>query len=123
MPGSPVARYLYPMRNASFEDFQKLDLRVGMITEAEAFPETRHPAYKLTIDLGPLGTRRSSAQITERYSCKDLIGRQVIVILNFPPGKIAGFNSEVLVLGAATGPHDVILLKPEKELPNGSVVR
>ena len=111
------------MENASFEDFQQIDLRVGTIVNAEAFPEARKPAYKLTIDFGSLGTKQSSAQITERYKAEDLPGKQVVAVFNFPPKKVAGFKSEILVLGATPTVSDVVLLSPETALPNGSVVR
>lgn len=111
------------MENASFEDFQQMDLRVGTIIKAEAFPEARKPAYKLTIDFGSLGTRQSSAQITKRYKVNELIGRQVVAVFNFPPKKVAGFESEVLVLGATPEADDVILLGLGNAMPNGSVVR
>jgi tRNA-binding protein len=110
------------MENATFEDFQKIDLRVGTIVKAEPFPEARKPAFKLTIDFGALGTRQSSAQITKRYKGKELIGRQIVAVFNFPPKKVAGFKSEVLILGATPDADDVILLSPENELPNGSTV-
>jgi tRNA-binding protein len=111
------------MENASFEDFQQIDLRVGTIIKAEDFPEARKPAYQLTIDFGPLGTKQSSAQITKRYSKHELIGKQVVAVFNFAPKKVAGFKSEVLVLGATPDVDDVILLGTESDLPNGSVVR
>ncbi len=110
------------MENASFEDFQKIDLRVGTIVKAEEFTEARNPAYKLTIDFGDLGTKQSSAQITKRYKKEELEGRQIVAVFNFPPKKIAGFKSEVLVLGATPSANDVVLLAPENELTNGSVV-
>ena len=116
-------QYIWRMENASFEDFQNIDLRVGTIVSAEAFPEAKKPAYKLTIDFGALGTKRSSAQITKRYKTEELVGRQVVAVVNFAPRKIAGFSSEVLVLGATPEANDVILLGPENALPNGSVVR
>lgn len=111
------------MENATFEDFQKIDLRVGTIIKAEEFPKARIPAYKLTVDFGDLGTKQSSAQITKRYKIDELLGRQIVAVFNFPPKSIAGFNSEILVLGATPTSDDVILLSPENELPNGSVVR
>jgi tRNA-binding protein len=97
----------------SLEDFLKVDIRVGKIVEAEDFPEAHKPAYKLTIDFGPLGRKRSSAQITRRYSIEQLIGRQVVAVVNFPPKQIANFKSEALVLGVAKQ-GDVILLKPDE---------
>ncbi len=111
------------MENASFEDFQNIDLRVGTILSAESFPEARKPAYKLTINFGAHGTKQSTAQITKQYNAEELLGRQVVAVFNFPPKKVAGFKSEVLVLGATPDADDVILLSPENELPNGSVVR
>ena len=111
------------MENATFEDFQKIDLRVGTIIKAEGFPEARIPAYKLTVDFGDLGTKQSSAQITKRYKIDELVGRQIVAVFNFPAKKIAGFKSEILVLGATPTSDDVILLSPENELPNGFVVR
>lgn len=111
------------MENATYEDFQKIDLRVGTITKAELFPEARKPAYKLTIDFGAMGVRQSSAQITKRYKTEELVGRQIVAVFNFPPKKVAGFKSEVLVLGATPEADDVILLSLENQMPNGSVVR
>lgn len=110
------------MENATFEDFQKIDLRVGTIIKAEPFPEARKPAYKLTIDFGTLGTKQSSAQVTKRYTAEELVGRQIVAVFNFPSKKVAGFKSEVLVLGATPEGDDVVLLGPENKLPNGSVV-
>ncbi|MFT4595113.1 MAG: tRNA-binding protein [Bacteroidia bacterium] len=111
------------MENAKFEDFQEVDFRVGTILKAEEFPEAKKPAYKLTIDFGDLGTKQSSAQITKRYKPSDLVGKQVMAVFNFPPMKIAGFKSEVLVLGASDEADDIILISPENELTNGSVLR
>lgn len=111
------------MEYASFEDFQQLDLRVGTIVHAEPFLGANKPAYKLTIDLGALGKKTSSAQITALYALNDLINRQVLVVANFPTKRIAGFKSEVLVLGVVNSEKEVVLLKPESAVPNGSVVR
>jgi tRNA-binding protein len=111
------------MDYASFEDFQALDIRVGTIVHTEPFPDARKPAYKLKIDFGLLGEKTSSAQITSKYSQDDLVGRQVLAVFNFPPKKIAGFKSEVLILGVLNDEQEVVLLKSENEVPNGSVVR
>ena len=105
---------------ATFDDFQKLDMRVGRVLEVEAFPEARVPAWKLTIDFGPeIGTKRSSAQITH-YPAEALVGRQVVGVVNFPPRRIAGFPSEVLVLGALDEEKGVVLLEPDDEVELGS---
>jgi tRNA-binding protein len=107
---------------ASFDDFQKLDMRVGRVLEVEEFPEARVPAWKLTIDFGPeIGTKRSSAQITH-YPAEALVGRQVVGVVNFPPRRIAGFPSEVLVLGAMDDKKGVVLLEPDDEVELGSPI-
>ncbi|MCX6023298.1 MAG: tRNA-binding protein [Chloroflexi bacterium] len=107
---------------ATIEEFHALDLRVGTVLSAEPFPAARTPAYRLTIDFGPLGLKRSSAQITALYDPDDLVGRQVIAVVNLPPRRIAGFVSEVLVLGAVGGDGAVILLRPERPAANGDRV-
>jgi tRNA-binding protein len=105
---------------AGFEDFQKLDMRVGRIVAVEEFPEARVPAWKLTVDFGvEIGTKRSSAQITH-YPAEALVGRQVVGVVNFPPKRIAGFPSEVLVLGALDDEKGVVLLAPDDEVELGS---
>ena len=105
----------------TFEDFSKVDLRVGTILEVNDFPEARKPAYQLTIDFGSLGLKKSSAQITTLYRKEDLINKQIVAVVNFPKKQIAKFMSECLVLGAVDG-KDVILLNPETKVPNGSIV-
>jgi len=108
--------------SATWEEFERLRITVGVVTEVEDFPEARVPAYKLTIDLGPdIGTRRSSAQLTH-YAKQDLLGRQVVCVLGFEPKRIAGFPSEVLVLGAYSADHGVVLLQPDRDVEPGSAI-
>lgn len=104
----------------TWQDFEKIDMRVGTIVEVLDFPEARKPAYQLTIDFGTvIGFLQSSAQITVHYEKEDLIKRQVIAVINFLPKNIAGFKSECLVLGIYDENNDVILLQPGKDVPNG----
>ncbi|MEK4271862.1 chaperone CsaA [Paenibacillus sp. FSL R7-0026] len=107
---------------ATFEEFMQHDIRVGTVVEAEPFPKARIPAIKMTIDFGPLGLKHSSAQITQRYTPDMIIGKQVVAVVNFPPRRIAGFVSEVLVLGGVPGKGDVVLLSPDSPLPNGTPI-
>ncbi|MCF2513751.1 tRNA-binding protein [Sphingomonas sp. G124] len=105
----------------NFEDFLKVDVRIGTVIEAVRFPEARKPAYKLKIDFGDeIGIKRSSAQITVHYGPDELVGRQVAGVVNFPPRQIGPFMSEVLTLGFADDNDDIVLLMPERPVPNGS---
>ncbi|WP_323788617.1 tRNA-binding protein [Psychroserpens sp.] len=105
----------------TFEDFTKVDLRVGTIIEVNDFPEARQPAYQLTIDFGGLGLKKSSAQITTLYKKEELLNRQIVAVINFPKKQIGKFMSECLVLGAVDG-KDVILLNPSNQVENGQIV-
>jgi tRNA-binding protein len=104
----------------SWADFERVDMRVGVIVDAQEFPEARRPAYKLRVDFGALGVKRAGAQVTHRYAAKDLIGRQVIAVVNFPPKQIGPFVSEVLVMGAYTEAGEVVLLRPDFEVAPGA---
>src|SRR5437773_4674425 len=103
-------------------DFERVDIRVGRVLEAEPFPQARKPAYKLSIDFGPIGIRRSSAQLTAHYQPEDLRGRLVIAVMNFPPRQIGPIRSEVLVLGVPDADGGVVLLAPTHEVPLGGRV-
>lgn len=121
--GSPPAGGPGDLPSAlQWPDFEKVDMRVGVVTDAREFPEARRPAYQLWIDFGPLGVKRSSAQIAAHYRPHDLIGRRVIAVVNFPPKRIGPFVSEVLVLGAYDDVGDVILLHPDKPVAPGSKI-
>lgn len=105
----------------SYDDFLKIDIRVGTVIEALPFPEARKPAYKLKIDFGEeIGVKRSSAQITVHYQLEELVRRQVVGVVNFPPRQIGPFMSEVLTLGFADKNGDIVLLEPQRSVPNGS---
>jgi tRNA-binding protein len=103
----------------TWQDFEKIDIRVGTVVEVSDFPEARNPAFKLRIDFGEMGVRRSSAQITGLYKKEDLAGKQVIAVVNFPPKQVANFISECLVLGVMGDRKEVILLHPERPVANG----
>ena len=103
-------------------DFERVDMRVGVVVHAQPFPEAKRPALKLWIDFGPLGVKRSSAQVTERYEPAELVGRRVIAVVNFPPKQIGPFVSEVLVLGAYDEQGHVILLRPDFDVSPGSKI-
>ena len=104
----------------SFDDFLKVDIRVGTVTAVDAFPQARKPAWKLTVDFGAeIGVKRSSAQITDHYSAEDLVGRQVLGVVNFPARQIGPFMSEVLVLGLHDSNDAVVVIGPERAVPNG----
>ena len=103
----------------SWDEFTRVDMRVGVVVAAQEFPEARRPALKLEIDFGPLGIKRSSAQITAHYTPGALVGRRVVAVVNFPPKQIGPFMSEVLTLGVPDGDGDVVLLVPEQDVPLG----
>lgn len=107
------------MNQITWEDFAKIDMRVGTILEVNDFPKAKKPAYQLIIDFGELGIKKSSAQIVNLYRKEDLIGRQVIAVVNFPPKQIANFISECLVMGVYNENNEVILLAPERNTKNG----
>jgi tRNA-binding protein len=102
-----------------WSDFEKIDIRVGTILEVNGFPKAKRPAWQLTVDFGELGIKKSSAQITDLYEQQELIGRQVLAVVNFPPKQIANFFSECLVLGVYTDKKEVVLVSPDRRVENG----
>lgn len=110
-------------KNLSWSDFEKVEIRVGTIIDVQDFPKAKQPAYQLTIDFGPFGIKKSSAQITVLYTKEDLLQKQVLAVVNFPPKQIANFISECLVLGLVNDENkEVVLLQPERNAENGSRV-
>ena len=108
------------MGQISYDDFLKVDVRIGTITRVESFPEARKPAYKLFVDFGPeIGERKSSAQVTRHYTAEELVGRQVAAVVNFPPRQIGPFRSEILVLGFPDAGGEVVMIEPNRPVPNG----
>lgn len=109
------------MKEISWSEFEAVELRVGTVVNAEQFPEARKPAYKITVDFGPeIGTRRSSAQITDLYAAEELIGKQIVGVVNFPPKQIGPMRSECLITGFYTEDGSVVLAMPERSVPNGA---
>jgi tRNA-binding protein len=104
----------------TYDDFRKVDIRVGTIVAVEPYPEARKPAFKLSVDFGPaIGIKRSSAQVTKHYAMDRLVGKQVAAVVNFPPKQIGKFMSEVLVLGFPDGSNEVVMIGPDQAVPNG----
>lgn len=110
------------MMDITWQQFEAVEMRVGTILEVNDFPKAKRPAYQLLVDFGPLGIKKSSAQITHRYQKEDLIGKQVIAVVNFPPKQIANFISECLVMGIYAENNEVVLMQPTSTVPNGSKV-
>jgi tRNA-binding protein len=112
------------MDQISYDDFARIDIRVGRIVQADVFPQARKPAYKLRIDFGDeIGLKNSSAQITKYYEPQDLVGKLVLGVVNFPPRQIATFFSEVLTLGVILGDGDICLIHPDRDVPLGAPIR
>ena len=112
------------MDHISYDDFAKIDIRVGRIVQADVFPQARKPAYKLRIDFGDaIGVKNSSAQITKYYEPQELVGKLVLGVVNFPPRQIATFFSEVLTLGVILGEGDICLIHPDRDVPLGAPIR
>lgn len=108
------------MPQITYDQFLEVDVRVGRVVAADLFPKARKPAYKLRIDFGPLGIKTSSAQITKYYQAAELVGTLVLGVVNFPPRRVADFDSDVLTLGVMLGEGDVVLVQPERDVPLGS---
>lgn len=107
------------MTQITYEDFEKIEIRVGKIIRTELFPKARKPAYKLWIDFGELGVKKSSAGLTKLYRCEELVGKSILAVTNFPPRQVADFMSEVLVLGVVMGDGEVALVQPDRDVPPG----
>lgn len=107
----------------TYDDFLKVDIRVGRIVQVDDFPKAKKPTYKLQIDFGALGVKRSSAQIVKHYDKADLLGKLVLAVVNFPPRQIADFFSDVLTLGVIVGEGDIVLVHPDREVPLGAPLR
>ncbi len=110
------------MPSITYDEFAKVDIRVGRIVQVDDFPKARKPAYQLRIDFGELGIKTSSAQITKYYDKADLVGKLVLAVVNFPPRQIATFFSEVLTLGVVLGDGDIVLVHPDREVPLGTPI-
>ena len=108
------------MEIINWNDFEKVALRVGTIIEVHDFPEARKPAYKIIVDFGPLGIKKSSAQVTVNYTKADLLGKQVIAVVNFPPKQIGKYLSEVLITGFEDADGNIVLAQPQSQVPNGA---
>ena len=111
------------MADITYDDFLRVDIRVGQIVRVDDFPKAKKPAYKLWIDFGPLGVKSSSAQLVKHYEKADLLGKLVLAVVNFPPRQIADFFSEVLTLGVIVGEGDVVLVHPDRDVPLGALLR
>jgi len=111
------------MPEITYDDFLKVDIRVGRIVQVDGFPKAKKPAYKLRIDFGTLGVKSSSAQLVKHYEKADLLGKLVLAVVNFPPRQIADFFSEVLTLGVIVGEGDVVLVHPDRDVPLGALLR
>lgn len=109
-------------KTLTWNEFGKVDMRIGTIIKAEVFKEVKKPAYKLMIDFGNIGIKKSSAQITKFYKAEELLGKQVIAVVNFPPKQIANIMSECLVIAGVGGNDNTVILQPEREMPNGTRV-